>query len=136
MVRQPERDTSTGRGDAGASRSANFGRYLHQIRTEVFKESLRDFSKRIGISASYIGKVENGEVGVPRRSTVIDIAKRLDLTPDPLLLKAGYIPDAPARSSEDEYLLMLLGTLTPAQREAVKAYIEHVRDFDITRTKD
>ena len=40
------------------------------------------------------------------------------------------------RNSEDEYLVMLIGTLAPEQRKAVEAYIEHVRDFDITRRRD
>src|SRR5690242_5900507 len=60
-------------------RSRQFGTHLRRIRTEVFDESLRTFGDRIGLSASYIGKLENGEVGVPKRSTVEEIAKKLAL---------------------------------------------------------
>lgn len=114
-------------------RSREFGRHLHRIRTEVFDESLREFGKRAGLSASYIGKVENGEVGVPKRSTIEDLARRLAMKPDALLLKAGYVPDDPQRNEDDEYLLMLLGQLNEGERAAVRAYIQHVKDQGIVR---
>lgn len=112
-------------------RSKEFGLHLHRIRTEVFDESLRVFGKRVGLSPSYLGKIENGEVGAPRRSTVLEIATALSMKPDGLLLKAGYIPDNLERGEDDEYLLMLIGTLTEDQKQAVKAYIQHVKDFHI-----
>ncbi len=115
------------------ARNTEFGKHLHRIRQDVFNESLREFGKRIGLSASYIGKVENAEVGVPKRSTVLEIAERLQMKPDPLLLKAGYVPDNPQRGEDDEYLLLLLGQLDDPQRAAVRAYIEHVKDFDVIR---
>jgi hypothetical protein len=40
-----------------SSRAQDFGNHLHRIRAEVFEESLREFSKRIGLSASYINKI-------------------------------------------------------------------------------
>lgn len=112
-------------------RSREFGRHLHRIRTEVFEESLRDFAKRVNLSASYIGKLENGEVGTPRRETVDEMAGRLAMPADGLLLKAGYVPDQQRRGEDDEYLLMLIGTLTPEQKEAVRAYTQHVKDYGV-----
>lgn len=122
--------------EESSKRAKEFGLHLHRIRTEVFDESLRVFAKRIHLSPSYIGKIENGEVGAPRRSTVMDIAERLTMRPDALLLKAGYIPEGEERTGDDEYLLMLIGTLDANERGAVKAYIQHVKDYGITQKGD
>jgi transcriptional regulator with XRE-family HTH domain len=116
-----------------SSRAQDFGNHLHRIRAEVFEESLREFSKRIGLSASYINKIEAGEVGAPRRSTVIEIAEKLAMKPDGLLLKAGYVPDGLQRSGDEEYLLMLFSTLTEGQRAAVREYIKHVQTVGIEK---
>ncbi len=117
------------------NRAREFGQHLRRIRTEVFDESLREFAARTGLSASYIGKLENAEVGAPKRSTVSELAERLAMKPDGLLLKAGYVPESQARDEDDEYLLMLLGTLTPEQKAAVKSYIQHVKDYEIVQTR-
>jgi transcriptional regulator with XRE-family HTH domain len=113
-----------------------FGRHVNRVRTEVFDESLRDFAKRVELSPSYIGKLENAEVAVPRRETVEQMARKLAMPADPLLLKAGYVPERSQRSEDDEYLLMLIGTLTSGQRGAVRAYIQHVRDEGIVRERE
>lgn len=113
-------------------RSRDFGRYLHRIRTEVFDESLRAFSKRIKISPSYIGKMENAEVPSPRRDTVIKIAGRLAMDADPFLIKAGFVPDEPQRGEDDEYLMLLIGTLDDPQRRAAVELIKLVRDANLT----
>jgi transcriptional regulator with XRE-family HTH domain len=117
-------------------RAAEFGKHLHRIRTEVFDESLRAFEKRIGLSASYIGKLENGEVGVPKRSTIETISQRMALKRadrDGLLLKAGYVPEGQVQDEDTEYVRMLIGQLTEPQQAAVLAYIQHVRDVNVVR---
>jgi transcriptional regulator with XRE-family HTH domain len=115
-------------------RSKEFGAHIKRIRSEVFDESLRDFAKRVGLSSSYIGKLEAGEVGMPKRATVEEIASHIGMKPDNLLLKAGYVPDsATDGAGEEEYLSMLLATLSPEEREAVKAYVQHVKDYGIAR---
>jgi transcriptional regulator with XRE-family HTH domain len=85
-----------------------FGRAIHQIRTEVFHESLRAFSARTGISTSYLGRLENGEVGIPRRGTIASLAAELDAPPAPLLLAAGYLPDSDAEQDPGDVALALL----------------------------
>lgn len=119
----------------GQDRARDFGQHLRRIRGEVFDESLREFAARTGLSASYLGKLENAEVGAPKRSTVIELAERLAMKPDGLLLKAGYVPDQQSRDEDDEYLMMLLGTLSPQQKAAVKSYIQHVKDYDVIQQK-
>jgi transcriptional regulator with XRE-family HTH domain len=108
-----------------------FGRHLHLLRTQVFGLSIRDFAKRVELSPSYVNKLEHSDVGVPRRETVEQIAHRLGVEVDGLLLKAGYLPDTRQRSEDDEYLLLQIQTLSPEQRAAVRAYIGLVKDMDI-----
>jgi transcriptional regulator with XRE-family HTH domain len=117
-------------------RALEFGKHLHRIRTEVFDESLRAFERRIGLSASYIGKLENGEVGVPKRTTIETISQRMALKradQDGLLLKAGYVPDGQEESEDSEYVRMLIGQLSDGQQAAVLAYIQHVRDANVVK---
>lgn len=117
-------------------RAREFGRHLHRIRTDVFDESLRAFEKRIGLSAGYIGKIENGEVGVPKRSTIVDISRRMALKrsdAEGLLLMAGYVPDAAAADEDSEYVRLRIAQLSPGQREAVLAYIDHVKTMNVER---
>ena len=109
----------------------DFGKYLHRVRTEVFGETLRQFSKRSGLSPSYLGKLENAEVPNPRRETVVKLAEKLGMDSDPFLIKAGFIPDQPERSEDDEYLMLLIGTLDDGQRGAVREFIKLVKDTDI-----
>lgn len=111
--------------------SRDFGRYVHQVRTEVLDEPLRAFGKRVGLSASYLGKIENAEVAVPKRETVLQIAQRLGMPADPFLVKAGYVPESPQRTEDDEYLLLLIGMLTDDQRRAARVLIKAVADNDI-----
>ena len=115
-------------------RSKEFGAHIRRIRSEVFDESIRDFARRVGLSPSYIGKLESGEVGMPKRSTVEEIASAIQMKPQALMLRAGYVPDEDeAGSGEQEYLSMLLGTLTTGEQEAVRAYVQHVKDYGIIR---
>ena len=114
---------------AATSTRNDFGQYLHKIRTEVFEDSLRDFAVRVGLSPSYLNKLELSEgSGTPRRDTVLKIAEALGMEPDAMLLKAGYVPEQPQRGENDEYLLLLIGTLTPRQQAAVKEFIKLVKD--------
>jgi transcriptional regulator with XRE-family HTH domain len=128
--RQP-RDGTGARELPQGNATEGFGRHLHLLRTQVYEESLRDFSKRVGLSASYLNKLELSDVGVPRRETVEQLAARLGIEADGLLLKAGYVPDSQQRSEDDEYLLLQIQTLSPTQRAAVRAYIGLVKDMNI-----
>ncbi len=110
---------------------SDFGQYLHKIRTEVFEDSLRDFAVRVGLSPSYLNKLELSDGGTPRRETVLKIAEALGMEPDAMLLKAGYVPEQPQRGANDEYLLLLVGTLSPPQQQAVREFIKLVKDTGI-----
>ena len=115
-------------------RARDFGRFLHRIRTEVYDEPLRTFAKRVKLSPSYINKLELAEIPTPRRSTVLKIAERLGMEPDALLMKAGFVPDQPQRGEDDEYLMLLIGSLDDGQRRAVVEFIKLVKDTGIEIT--
>lgn len=110
----------------------DFGQYLHKVRTEVLEVSLREFAARVDLSPSYLNKLELGDGGgMPRRDTVLKIAEALGMEPDAMLLKAGYVPEQPQRGENDEFLLLLIGTLTPPQQRAVREFIKLVKDSGI-----
>ncbi len=122
--------TASEREAAHKAQAVAFGRYLGAIRG-ARGESYAKFSKHIGISTAYAQKVENGLVGVPKRSTVEDIADRLEIPAGPLLLAAGYLPAPGTDDPEDVTLTHLFASLSPAQKRLARRLIETVRDTNI-----
>jgi transcriptional regulator with XRE-family HTH domain len=112
--------------------ATEFGRYLKRVRTEVYGDTLREFSKRTGFSPSYLNKLEVGESAQPRRDTVQQIADRLTMDATPFLLAAGFTPPTTTtRRAADEELLLLLSTLDDEQLAAARTMIQAIRDADI-----
>lgn len=101
-----------------------FGDYLRFIREEVYNESLRPFAVRVEFSAGYIGKLELAQVGIPRRATIARIAKRLNLDPDILLVKAGYAPDNPDVPPGEDHVALKLNRLPPDVRAIAVTIID------------
>jgi len=54
-------------------------------------ETSASLAKRTGISSSSLYAIENAETSRPRRSTLIEIARALRVTPTPFLTAAGYV---------------------------------------------
>jgi transcriptional regulator with XRE-family HTH domain len=52
---------------------------------------LRQFARTIGVSATYLSKIERGEMPPPAEDRVKEIARRLDQDPDELLALAGKV---------------------------------------------
>lgn len=70
-----------------------FGRRIRELR-EAKKRvnpefSLRQFAEKVGISATFLSKVENGEFDPPRAEKIIKMAGFLGVDPDELLALAG-----------------------------------------------
>ncbi len=63
------------------------------IRAERTKRGfgLRQFAKTIGLSPTYLSKIERDEFGPPAEDKVVTIAKLLDLDPDEMLALAGKV---------------------------------------------
>lgn len=67
------------------------GEFLREYRKENNGITLRELSKRTGISFSHLSKIERGEHN-PTKDTLFIIAEALDLNEDELYLMAGYAP--------------------------------------------
>ena len=52
---------------------------------------LRQFAKQVGVSPTYLSKIERDEFGPPAEDKVVAIAKLLDLDPDEMLALAGKV---------------------------------------------
>ena len=67
-----------------------FGATIRDLR-EKRRIGLRQFAKMIGVSATYLSKIERGEMQPPAEDRVKEIARRLDQDPDALLALAGKV---------------------------------------------
>jgi transcriptional regulator with XRE-family HTH domain len=80
--------------------SKDFGQVVRDRREEKKKSdprfSLRQFAQAVGISATFLSKVETGEFPPPSAEKIKKMAELLDLNADELLALAGKVaPDLP-----------------------------------------
>jgi transcriptional regulator with XRE-family HTH domain len=54
--------------------------------------SLRELSRRVGMSAAYLSKVETDQFRPPAEEKLVAIARELKLDPDAVIAQAGRIP--------------------------------------------
>ena len=127
-MRGDDIETQSGRLSFGdVARREAFGMQLRRVR-EVHEESLRTFGRRIGLSPSFINKLERGEVGPPKRSTIVSIAETLHTPAAPLLLAAGYVPDSNAADDPGDLALALLfADLTEYEKAVVRGVMDALR---------
>lgn len=111
----------------------SFGKYLKQIREEVYGDSIRAFGRRIGFSPGYIGKLELAQVGVPKRQTIEQMAEKLGLDPDLLLTKAGYAPVSPYDTTRTEFMAMKIDRLQPEVAEVVISILNTSLDILVAK---
>jgi transcriptional regulator with XRE-family HTH domain len=75
--------------------SSDFGKRIRELREEKRKLnpafSLRRFAQEIGVSATYLSKVETGEALPPKAEKIIKIAILLEINADELLALAGKV---------------------------------------------
>ena len=55
--------------------------------------SLRRLARLVGLSPSYLSRVERGRVPPPSHRTIAKIARVLQVPPDELLAAAGLVPE-------------------------------------------
>ena len=67
-----------------------FGAFIRRER-EGREIGLREMAKKIGVSPTYLSKVERDEFSPPAEDRVRKIAEILDLDPDELLARAGKV---------------------------------------------
>jgi len=72
-----------------------FGKRIRQLREAKRKTdpsfSLRQFSDAVGISATFLSKVETGEFDPPKPEKIIKMAELLEVDADELLALAGRV---------------------------------------------
>jgi transcriptional regulator with XRE-family HTH domain len=68
----------------------DFGRYLKELRI-TRGLSMRELSRRSGISQAYISKMESGERGTPKPDVIFKLYPHLDVPYHKLMNAAGYI---------------------------------------------
>lgn len=70
-----------------------FGKRIRALREEKKMVdpsfSLRKFAEKVGVSATFISKLENGEFDPPRAEKIIKMAELLGIDADELLALAG-----------------------------------------------
>jgi HTH-type transcriptional regulator, competence development regulator len=67
-----------------------FGATIRNLREER-GIGLRQFARTVGVSATYLSKIERGELPPPAEDRVKEIARLLDQDPDELLALAGKV---------------------------------------------
>ena len=67
-----------------------FGARVRRLR-EAREIGLRPFARMIGVSATYLSKIERDELPPPAEERVKEIARLLDQDPDELLALAGRV---------------------------------------------
>lgn len=80
--------------------NAEFGKHIRTLREERKRNdprfSLRQFAEAVGISATFLSKVETGEFDPPAADKVKRMAELLGEDPDELLALAGRVdPELP-----------------------------------------
>jgi len=73
-----------------SSEDRSFGATIRQLRGEK-KISLRKFAQKVGMSPTYLSKVERDEFSPPSEEKIKAIAAALSLDPDKLLAQAGRL---------------------------------------------
>jgi transcriptional regulator with XRE-family HTH domain len=66
---------------------------------------VRELSRRSGVAAPQISRLERGEVKKPTVETLVSLARGLDWNPIPLLILAGYVEIDEARARLREYFV-------------------------------
>ena len=84
--------------------------------------SLRKFAQAVGMSPTYLSKVERGEVPPPAEEKIRAIAQALEVDPEELLGLAGRLP-----RDVTEVLRRRAPTLTPLVRAAARLPDKEVR---------
>lgn len=76
-------------------KDSKFGKVIRQLREERLKKNpaftLRKFASMIGVSPTYLSKIERDEFPPPSEERIILMAKALGFDPDELLALAGKV---------------------------------------------
>lgn len=74
----------------------SFGSLIKKLRQKK-NLSLTKLASLAGLSPSYLSRIERGERNIPHARILKRLAPHLDLTPEELLIAAGYLNRRPAK---------------------------------------
>lgn len=109
----------------------NFGATIRELR-EGQQISLRKFADKVGISPTYLSKIERDEFPPPGEEMVKKFAEALNQDADELLALAGkFSSDLPAiiqqRPRELASFLRTASALSPEEMAKVTKYVEKLK---------
>jgi transcriptional regulator with XRE-family HTH domain len=110
-----------------SKRARTFGEIIRQRRLTL-EIGLRKLAESIGISATYLSKIERNELAPPAEERIIDLARALDLEADNLLTLARRLPPDVRTYIEDhpDEVTALIRLLRDRGEERVR---EQLRDM-------
>ena len=81
-----------------------------------------------GISRSYVTRLESDRVELPRKRTLLALARALDTTPEDLLSAAGYLPPLNREPGDTglEIAFRLVQTLPKQAQDEVLDYVARI----------
>jgi transcriptional regulator with XRE-family HTH domain len=87
--------------------SRSFGEFLRRLRTEK-KKTQRDLAGEVGVSFTYLSKLENEVPGFSSISegTLRKLAAALDTDPDEMITRAGKVPSDVQRILIEDFSLI------------------------------
>lgn len=109
----------------------NFGATIRALR-EAQQISLRKFADKVGISPTYLSKIERDEFQPPGEETVKKFAEALNQDTDELLALAGKVSsDLPAiiqqRPRELASFLRTASELNPDEMARLRKYVDRIK---------
>jgi HTH-type transcriptional regulator, competence development regulator len=113
-----------------------FGDLIRRAR-EAQGITLRKFADRVGMSATYLSKVERGEFAPPAEEKIKAIARVLSLDPDELLGRAGRVPSELGEiiKSRPKEMAMLLRAAKTASRPLIERHADALSRSAVTEPR-
>ncbi|RJX26095.1 MAG: helix-turn-helix domain-containing protein [Dethiobacter sp.] len=133
--------------------NSNFGEYLKELRLKIGL-TLEKLAALAGLSPSYLSRIERGERSIPNARLLKKLAPHLNLTPQEIMVAAGYLNNEPGKPSlyksrEDEEKFYLwqeivrdpdlhaaleeIGSLREDEKEGLLLYLKAIK---LRRDKD
>jgi transcriptional regulator with XRE-family HTH domain len=134
----------------------SFGLFIKKLRLEK-NISLSKLAAQANLSASYLSRIERGERNIPHARILKRLAPHLDLTPEDLLIAAGYLNQQPVKehpmnntydSSPHSYWQEIIrdpaldlavkeiGRLSPDEKEGLLVFLKAIKLKRELREKD
>lgn len=105
-----------------------FGKFIRESRLKL-NIGLREFAGKVGISATYISKMEVGEYAPPKEENIKKMAKILGLNEDKLITMAGKLPSDLGEIISTEPKLYA-SFLRRAKKEDLEKFMKKLEDED------